>query len=421
MSALEWLPLMYPQGLLDMRDKDSNPSRRLNNLPPSMLTPHPMHPHSHHHHHLPHHPLPGLLPPKPGALYHPAAAGFLRSMSVAVGEPAPHLPSSPFPSNLFMGAALNGSSSESRTPNNKELLMPFDLSKRFHNNGISAGKGHHHQQQNHHQSVQNHHNRRAVGEEEGEAKIPSKEQSAGGVVSSKDEQPLDLSVKRRKRLDENQNVISTCTPSPPPKKRSRSPTPVSSHQQHHNHHHPRPESSPTPPAAKRIHTPISIANGGGRQTPGNNNEQTETTLSNNSSSSSNNNGATFTPPTMNHPAMNMFGRHHLPPHGLRHASPHHPGGGGGRPFPFVASALNPQFVQQPYHDVIGKHWLFFFSFTLNCQFNKIISFVFVGTGQTGSGGISKSRDRYCCKYCGKVFKSKYVLINHTRSINNLSF
>lgn len=330
MSALEWLPLMYPPGFPEKQDP-SGSNRRLSSLPPSLLNPHslhnplsnlsPHHPLSHHHHH--HHPIPGLLP-KPGSLYHPA---LLRQMSIAVGESAPSLPPLGFPSSLFMRGSLSASGEES-------LKAAFDLSSSRNKRLYRERSG---------------------SPERSISKAIKKEQVLPVEVkaeSNQDDAPLDLSVKssNKGRMDENQNLIvpsgssssssSNSSPKPmtPPKKRSRSPTP---------------SASPTEeiPPAKKIHSPA-LSNG----------REDHPQYQQQQRDHPQHVDVGFPGPHVMAP---MFGKHPLL-HQRR------------SPFPFSSSAINPQFVQQPYHDVIGNYYYDPTTHFQKCatQTDRLIFFIF---------------------------------------------
>lgn len=184
MNALEWLPLVYPPGLFDLREKDATTRRGLPFSPQHQL-------------HLNNNMFvsPTTKLGMPNGLYPP---GLIRHMSMAMSDPSqPHHSIAP---NLFMAcqaaavaAAADASSSAPTDPH-----IPFDLSRRF------------------------------------SPQSPS-EQNEGSCEDSK-EQPLDLRVSKN-RMDENQNIIpspdfnSTNTASPPtqspqPQKEASSPFPL---------------------------------------------------------------------------------------------------------------------------------------------------------------------------------------------------
>ncbi|CAL8073570.1 unnamed protein product [Orchesella dallaii] len=357
MSALEWLPLVYPPGLLDLREKDASASlhRRMNGANGSVQSNM-----SHHHQHEHNNSFSSLLSSsngsnaKTGGMYHPG--GLLRQMSLAVGEPAPTIGSA-FPSGLFMsalgggtanqhhhhhheaqlpisakGSSISGvssSSSSSSTSSPSDLLMPYDLSRRYSSH-----------QHNHH-----HHSQRQA-EEDIEATAAAL--SAKTPKTGERDQPLDLTVKRKKRVDENQNVVSSPEPY-----QSSSPQ----HQQRVNSSPLPPQ--PRPPSQSQIETKS---------------QQQQQQL--------------FRAHPPGFPQL-IYGRHPLPP-GLMH--PHTNGANRGPPFPFPNSMGSNPLLQRPFHDVVGR-----------------------SNGQGPNGPAQKSRDRYACKYCGKVFPRSANLTRHLRT------
>lgn len=169
MNALEWLPLVYPPGLFNLRDKDGTLRRGIS------FSQHPM-------------PLRNntLMPPSvkadgPSELY---TAGFMRHMSMAIGDPS-HTHMGSLPPNLFMAcqaaaAAAGTDGSLSDSPSG-ETQIPFDLSRHFPTRT----------------SLQT-----MVGGSEGVSAPNSR-----STDETKD-QPLDLRVPKN-RIDENQNILSS--------------------------------------------------------------------------------------------------------------------------------------------------------------------------------------------------------------------
>ncbi|CAG7716109.1 unnamed protein product [Allacma fusca] len=157
MNALEWLPLVYPPGIFDLREKDGTPRRTSHHLNPLLIPP------------------PPKLSGPGGALY---PSGLLRHMSIGdQGQPT-------FSPNIFMAcqaaaaaaaaADMVHTNGHAITPAAAELSLPFDLSRRF---PVSTAED------------------ARVSDRKGRKEPQNIE-----------EQPLDLRVSK-KRVDENQNIV----------------------------------------------------------------------------------------------------------------------------------------------------------------------------------------------------------------------
>jgi len=182
--ALEWLPFMYPPALFDMRDKDGT-MRRLTSSGQLPFHPHGA-PHgtsnsSHHPHHATVSSLLSSHHPKHTGLYHPSSLLRHMSMSIPIGEPAPQ-PSS-FSQNVFIGAAATPCCSSPSDPHSR----PFDLSKAILREDVMRTK------ENHDHGYQ-----------------------TSGRKKSAEAQPLDLRVVKKRKFDENQNVLLSPQPPTPP-------------------------------------------------------------------------------------------------------------------------------------------------------------------------------------------------------------
>lgn len=367
MSALEWLPLVYPPGLLDLREKDPSGNihahhhqRRLAGATPAsgLLS-------SMNHGHHPHEHSGTSSFAKTGGMYHPG--GLLRQMSLAVGEPAPPIGSS-FPAGMFMSAlggsgsnhgphheiltakstaSSSSSSSSSSTSSSAssspgDLLMPFDLSRRYPTH-------------------------RSAHQDSEEFEATAAALTAKTPKTGERDQPLDLTIKKKKRVDENQNVVS----SPEPQYQSTSPTQRT----------PPPMVPPTSVQPSQVDTKavtVPPAPPPPPQPPLPSQHQHQLFRGH---------------PSPAFPPL-LYGRHPPLPPNLLH--PPTPPRGAAFPFPPTMGSF-----QRPFHDVVAP---------------GATSGRSAG-GQTGSPHHHhhKSRDRYACKYCGKVFPRSANLTRHLRT------